>query len=106
MRRRFSTFLVWVALVLLASLQAVGAGTPPASQIENSGVCGKTVAENLTAARKALQSSDPTARAALACLIEATAALDARVAIADHTRAPSGLLHVPDMDHLPAAGHP
>jgi hypothetical protein len=73
LRRRYSSFLVLVALALLATSQAVRAtGTSPATQTEIAGACGATVEDALKQARLSLKSSDSgSERAALGCLIEA-----------------------------------
>jgi hypothetical protein len=61
-------------------------------------LCGKTVEENLAAARQALQSGDASQRAALACLIEATSALNERLRPNNSGQAQSGLAHMPVLD--------
>jgi hypothetical protein len=91
---RFSLFIALTILILCATPQCARAGeASPASP-----VCGKTVEDNLTAARQALQSSDKDSRAALACLIEATSALNDRLSAGGSGQARSGLAHMPVLD--------
>jgi uncharacterized membrane protein YccC len=68
------------ALGLLASHSVFAANdAAPATSAATTATCRATVDEQIAAARKALQSNDPTARAALACLIETTTALNKRL---------------------------
>jgi hypothetical protein len=72
---RFSSFIAVTLLILFAAPQlARAAATSATSQ-----GCGTTVEDNLAAARQALQSSNGNQRAALACLIEATAGLNVKL---------------------------
>jgi hypothetical protein len=63
--------------------------------------CGATIEDNLAAAQKAIQSDDKATRAALACLIEATAALNRQVQNLAQSRSPAGALRVPTMTFPP-----
>ena len=103
MRRRFLLFVLLIPLAILATSQAVrAAGTSPATQTATSASCGTTTAEQIAAARKALAASDAKSeRAALACLIGATAALNERVRALDAGRSPSDMLHVTPMAATP-----
>ena len=74
---------------------AQASGTTPAAQAESSAACGATVEDNLAAAQKALQSNDKAARAALACLIAATATLNEQVRNLDRGRSAAGKLAAP-----------
>lgn len=107
---------------LLAVLLSIVLGMPPAFAAASSNAsgqntsgqnasatnqptarCGATVADALKEARQALAKPDAgSERAALACLIEATTDLDVHVHALDMGRAPSGMLHAIDIDHLPA----
>ena len=64
-------------------------------QSQDTAGCGATIDDNLAAARQSLGANDAASRAALACLIEATAALNARVRNFDEGRSASGKLRAP-----------
>jgi hypothetical protein len=57
--------------------------------------CGKTVADNLAAAQKAIQSNNAAMHSALVCLIEATGTLNNQVQTITAGRDASGALNVP-----------
>ena len=103
LRRRSSSFLIPFALALLTTSQtARAAATSPAPPSQSPAGCGATIEDNLAAAQKAMQSDDKATRAALACLIEATAALNRQVQNLDQGRSPAGALRVPTMTFPPA----
>jgi hypothetical protein len=91
LRRRSFSFLLLVASALLIVQPSSRAQTAPPTNSQN---CGATVAENLAAAQKALQSNDATTRAALGCLIEAENDLDKRLKAVESRNA-SGALTAP-----------
>jgi hypothetical protein len=98
-----SSFLIPFALALLTTSQTVqAAATSPAPPSQSPAGCGATIEDNLAAAQKAMQSDDKATRAALACLIEATAALNRQVQNLDQGRSPAGALRVPTMTFPPA----
>lgn len=82
-------------LGLLASHPVFAANdAAPTSSPATSASCGTTTAEQIAAARKALAASDARSeRAALACLIEAVSAIDAKSPIA--SRPGGNVLAVP-----------
>ena len=87
-----SRSLLWVvALVLLVAPQLARAETGNAAPV----TCGKTIAEKLATAQRALQSNDATAHVALACLIEATIDLNDRVQADASGQQESGMLRAP-----------
>jgi hypothetical protein len=88
-------------LLLIASALLFAPPSSRAQTSTNSQACGATVAENLTAAQKALQSNDATARVALVCLIEATSTLNKRVTNDEDGHPQSGTLHMPMRDIVP-----
>jgi hypothetical protein len=94
---RSRSLFVVVALVLLVAPQSARAetGSAPATQIAATSACGKTIDEKLAAAQKALQADDAAARPALACLIEATAALNDRVHNDEDGHPAAGVLVLP-----------
>jgi hypothetical protein len=67
------------------------------AQVGSSGktICGASVADNLAAAQKALQSNNGALRPALTCLIEATVALNDRVHNDEDGHPASGVLVLP-----------
>ncbi len=75
---------------------------PPISSAATTATCGATVEDNLAAARKALQSDDKAARAALACLLEATSALNDRLSNDEQGRPASGFLRFPTRTDVPS----
>jgi hypothetical protein len=78
LRLRFSTVYLPIALALIIGAQFARANeTLTATQAKSAQACGTTIEDNVSAARKALQSNDKTTRAALACLIDAVSALNA-----------------------------
>jgi hypothetical protein len=91
-----SSFLIPFALALLTTSQtAQAAATSPAPPSQSPAGCGATIEDNLAAAQKAIQSDDKATRAALACLIQATAALNRQVQNLDQGRSPAGALRAP-----------
>jgi hypothetical protein len=80
------------------------APSPPATPGQSPEACGATIEDNLAAAQRAVQSDDKATRAALVCLIEATAALNRQVQNLDQGRSPAGALRVPAMTFPPAPG--
>jgi hypothetical protein len=116
MAHRISAFGVLTLSLLLCSTviesgSASGApaasstnSSPPATPSQSPAGCGATIEDNLAAAQKAMQSDDKATRAALACLIEATAALNRQVQNLDQTRSPAGALRVPTMTFSPTPG--
>ena len=98
LRRRSLSFLILIASALLLA--------PPSSRAEttlpiNSQSCGATVEDNLAAAKQAISSNDTAMHAALACLIEATIALNRRVHNDEDGHPASGVLHLPMLDVPP-----
>jgi hypothetical protein len=103
LRRGSSSFLIPFALALLTTSQTtLAAATSPAPQSQTLAGCGATIEDNLAAAQKAMQSDEKATRAALACLIEATATLNRQVQNLDQGRSPAGALRVPTMTFPPA----
>ena len=98
MFQRYSSFLILATLAALSAPQSARADALPATQTQISQACGTTVEENLAAARKALQSDDKTAHAALACLIEATSALNKKLDPTEPGGQQPGMLHAPVSD--------
>jgi len=94
---RFSLVAVALLFTLSPALAnaAQASGTTPAVQADSAAACGATVEDNLAAAQKALQSNDNAARAALACLIAATATLNEHVRNLDQGRSATGRLAAP-----------
>jgi hypothetical protein len=70
--------------LLFASPVLAASGDAQAPLGDNA--CGSTVEANLAAAQKALVSNDKAARAALACLMAATSALNERVRSLEQSR--------------------
>jgi hypothetical protein len=66
--------------------------------------CGTTVDDKLAAARKALQANDNATRAALACLIAATSALNDQVHNDEKGKPASGMLAAPVRVDAPKLG--
>lgn len=94
MHLRFSSFIALTILIIIAAPHfARASDTPPAS------LCGKTVEDNLAAARQALQSGDSDSREALACLIEATAKLNKKVADYESGKSDARAWHPPITDY-------
>jgi hypothetical protein len=98
LRRRSLSFLIPIALALLF---APSSSRAQAKQPINSPTCGATVAENLVAAQKALQSDDKETRGALVCLMAATTSLDKRLSDDEAGHPASGTLHMPMRDITP-----
>jgi hypothetical protein len=94
--RKFAVTFLFVALTLFLAGQAAIAADA-VTQVTPS-ACGPTVEDKLAAARKALQSDDKATRAALACLIEATSALNKRLQASELGGQQSGMLHAPVSD--------
>jgi len=102
LRRGSSSFLIPFALALLTTSQTVQAtATSSATPGQSAAGCGATIEDNLAAAQKAMQSDDKATRAALTCLIEATAALNRQVQNLDQGRSPAGALHMPTLNFPP-----
>jgi hypothetical protein len=91
LRRRSLSFLLLIASALLIAPPSSRAQSKPPINSQN---CGASVEENLTAAQKALQSNDATARVALVCVIEAENDLDKRLKAVESRNA-SGALTAP-----------
>jgi aminoglycoside phosphotransferase family enzyme len=87
--------------VLLLSLAIAPARASETTQTGGTHACGKSIQENLAAARQALQSNDTATRAALVCIAEATAALNERVENLDQGRSATGELRAPFLDFPP-----
>ena len=64
----------------------------------NSRSCGTTIEDNLAAAKQAISSGDTAMHTALACLIEATTDLNARVQNDEDGHPASGVLRLPMLD--------
>jgi len=111
LKRYVSTFLILstlcdalpataFALGLLLASPAVAANSDAQATLGDS-ACGVTVETNLAAAQKALQSNDKATRAALACLVAATSALNEKVRNDKIGEQASGMLAVPVRDDGP-----
>ena len=98
LRRRSLSFLISIGLALLVAQPSARA---EAKRSINLQTCGTTIEENLTAARKALQSDDKATRAALACLIEATSTLDEKLRNDEQGQQQSGMLRFPSRSDGP-----
>jgi hypothetical protein len=83
------------ALGLLLAFPAVAASSDALATPGDS-ACGSTIEANLAAAQKALQANDKTTRAALVCLIAATASLSEHLRNLDQGRLASGELRAPE----------
>jgi len=81
----------------------ISSGSQPA-QSASAPSCGTTVDDKLAAARKALQANDKATRAALACLIAATSALNEEVHNDEIGKQTSGMLAAPVRVDAPKLG--
>lgn len=100
MHFRFPSFIALAILIIVTAPQiAIAGDADRAAPIERA--CGATVKDNLAAAQKALGAGNAD-RAALACLIDATAALNERLQNLDQGRSASGELRAPSIDFPPA----
>jgi hypothetical protein len=85
------SFLVFTLGLLANSPTAAASGEVEATPE----ACGSTIEANLAAAQKSLQSNGKTTRTAVACLIEATTALNEKVHNDRIGQQASGMLSVP-----------
>jgi hypothetical protein len=86
-----------------AAANDISSGSQPA-QSASAPSCGTTVDDKLAAARKALQANDNATRAALACLIAATSALNDQVHNDEKGKQASGMLAAPVRVDAPKLG--
>ena len=93
-------FLLFPAVAHAATTSSDQSASGPSPQKR----CGATAADAIAQAHKLLAKPDAVSeRAALGCLIEAMTEVDAHVRALDLIRTPSGMMHVIDADHPPAA---
>lgn len=108
-RRDSIPHFLFLALALgLSAINPVLAANdaPPTAAIATAAVCAATTNDQLAAARKALQSDDRAARAALACLIDATSRLNDQLKNCQQGRSASGVWHVPTTTVVPGSAGP
>jgi hypothetical protein len=86
-----------------ATAKDISSGSQP-PQSTSAPSCGTTVDDKLAAARKALQANDNATRAALACLIAATSALNEEVHNDEKGKQASGMLAAPVRVDAPKLG--